>query len=167
MIPLTAILLLAASTRVQLVDEVYQIPASEWRYVELGLKQLPVVVSASYDVQGGSRDVRLILMRTEDLERMRSDDPFGVIAVTAQGPSGHIDFRLHRADDYVVVVDNRTASTPAAVHLSIWLDFGVRPGPDVTRISPRRRLTVILVSFAVFFGIVTYSARRLWRVLRH
>jgi hypothetical protein len=98
---------------------------------------------------------------------MRSDDPYGIIAVTAQGPSGRINFRLHRADDYVVVVDNRTASTPAAVHLSIWLDFGARWGPDVTQISPQRRLTVILVSFAVFFGIVTYSARRLWRVMHH
>jgi hypothetical protein len=48
----------------------------------------------------------------------------------------------------------------------VVLDFGARPGPQVTRLSPQRQFTVILISFAVFFGIVTYSARRLLRGIR-
>jgi hypothetical protein len=63
------------------------------------------------------------------------------------------------------VVDNRDAR-PAAVHLRISLEFGASPGPAVTRLSSRRQLTVILISFAVFFGIVTFSARRLWRAIK-
>ena len=61
------ILLLASSTRVQLVDEVYQIPAKEWRFVELGLNQKPAKVWATYQVESGPREVRLALMRREDL----------------------------------------------------------------------------------------------------
>jgi hypothetical protein len=36
----------------------------------------------------------------------------------------------------------------------------------VTRLPARRQLTVILISFAVFFGIVTFSARRLRRAIK-
>ena len=39
-------------------------------------------------------------------------------------------------------------------------------GPLVIRLPRERQLTVIVVSFAVFFGIVTYSARRLLRGMR-
>jgi hypothetical protein len=53
------------------------------------------------------------------------------------------------------------------VRLKISLDFAPRPqGPEVTRLSPRRQLTVILISFAVFFAIVSYSARRLLGAIR-
>jgi hypothetical protein len=51
------------------------------------------------------------------------------------------------------------------VHIRVWLDFA-RRGPVVTQLSPERQLTVIAISFLVFFGIVTYSARRLLRTMR-
>ena len=36
----------------------------------------------------------------------------------------------------------------------------------VATLPPERRLVVILISFAVFFAIVTWSARRLLRLVR-
>jgi len=62
-------------------------------------------------------------------------------------------------------VDNRAAQ-PSDVHLRISLEFGGSPGPAVTRLSAPRQITVILMSFAVFFGIVSFSARRLWRAVK-
>jgi hypothetical protein len=63
------------------------------------------------------------------------------------------------------VVDNR--GRPAAnVHLRIRLDFGLAPELAVRRLSPGRQLTVIALSCAFFFGVVTYSARRLLKGLR-
>ena len=46
-------LLLAATTRVDLVDEDYQIPPGDWKWVEVDLRQQPAVVLANYIVQGG------------------------------------------------------------------------------------------------------------------
>jgi hypothetical protein len=158
----TAIFMLAAVTRVDLVDEVYRIPSGEWRYVELGLNQKPALVSSSYEVKSGSRQVRLALLRRADLERLREGLPHGVIEETPSGRLGALTPRVRGPGDFVMVVDNRGES-PSSVHLRISLDFGVRPGPEVTRLSPRRQLAVILISFAVFFGIVTWSARRLLR----
>jgi hypothetical protein len=166
MIPL-ALILLAAATRLELVDEVLHIPAGDWRYVELGLKQQAAFVAADFEVQSGSQPVKLELMRHEDLDRLRSDRPNGVIVATALAASGRLLYRVRVPGDYVVVIDNRNANGREAVaRLRVVLDFGARPGPQVTRLSPQRQFTVILISFAVFFGIVTYSARRLLRGIR-
>ena len=155
-------ILLAATTSVNLVDEVYQIPAQEWRYVELGLNQRPALVLAHFAVESGPHEVRLAIMRRDDLQRLRAGQPHGVMDETEPAGAAMLAPRVRGPGDYVLVVDN-LAEQPAAVHLRVSLDFGVRPEPEVTRLSPRRQLTVILVSFAVFFGVVTWSARRLLR----
>jgi hypothetical protein len=157
-------MLLAAPNSVELVDEVYQIPAHQWRYVDFTLKQQPALVSATFQVLTGSGQARIALMRSQDLERLRGGQPHGVMAVTRLASSGNLSYYVHWPDDYALVVDNHAAQ-PSAVHLRISLEFGSGEGPAVTRLSPRRQLAVILISFAVFFGIVSFSARRLWRVL--
>jgi len=166
MIPLLLIVL-AASTRLELVNEVYRIPPGEWRYVELGLKQRPAFVAADYEVQSGSL-VRLELMRREDLDRLDDQRPGAVLAATGRTFAGRLRYQVHIPDDYVIVVDNRESDgRESKTHLRITLDFSSRPGPQVTRLSPQRQLVVIVISFAVFFAIVTYSARRLLRGMRH
>jgi hypothetical protein len=156
--------LLAAPTSVELVDEVYQIPANQWRYVEVSLKQQPALVSATFQVLTGSPQARIALMRSQDLERLLGGQPHGVLAVTPLASSGHLSYQVSWPDDYAIVVDNHAAK-PSAVHLHISLEFGGSSGPAVTRLPARRQLAVILIGFAAFFGIVGYSARRLWRAL--
>ena len=165
MIALVCFLLLAASTSVELVDEVYHIPAAEWRYVELGLKQKPALVWAAYQVESGSREVRLAIMRREDLDRLREGLPQNVIDLTQTGSSGVLKPHVRGPGDFVIVVDNR-GDTPAKVHLRVHLDFAVSR-LEITQLSRKRQLVVILISFAVFFGIVGWSVRRLLREIRH
>lgn len=154
--------MLAASTRVDLVNEVYRIPPKEWRYVELGLNQRPARVFARYQVETGSREVLVALMRREDLDRLREGLPHGVIDETAVGPAGSLAPRVRGHGDYVLVVDNR-GDTAASVRLHVSLDFAVARGPEVGRLSRDRQFVVIVISFAVFFGIVSWSAHRLLR----
>jgi len=151
----------AVSTRVELTDEVYQIPAKEWWWVEVNLRQKPAEVSAHFAVQSGPRKVRVALMTRDDLERLNTDMPHGVLAVSDPAPSGTLTYRVRHRGNYVLLVDNRDGNQPAAVHLRIALDFAPTP-PAVTAISPQRQVTVVLMSFAFFAGVVTYSARRLW-----
>jgi hypothetical protein len=170
MIPLSLILL-AASTHVELVNEVVRIPAGDWRYVEVGLKQRPAFVSADYTVEAGSGEVRLALVERDQLERLPGKPgtgapPDGALAITASGRSGRLRYRVRMRGEYAVVIDNRLGARAAAAHLRVSLDFGARPGPEVTRLSPVRQLTVIAITFAVFFAIVSYSARRLLQGIR-
>jgi len=160
-----ASILAAAPTSVELVDEVYQIPANQWRYAPFTLKQQPALVSATFQVLAGSGVARIALMPSRDLERLRGGQPHGLMAVTPLASSGNFSYYVHLPDDYAIVVDNRAAKS-AAVHLRISLEFGGREGPAVTRLSRPRQLAVILMSFAVFFGIVSFSARRLWRAVK-
>jgi hypothetical protein len=164
MIALAWIFLLSASTRVELTDEVYQIPRNEWWWVEVNLRQKPAEVSASYDIQSGPRKVRVALLTRDDLERLNNDLPHGVLAVSEPAKAGTLTYRVRRRGDYVLLVDNRVdGNQPAAVHLRIALDFAVPPGPEESQLSPQRQLTVILMSFAFFAAVAGYSAKRLWR----
>ena len=158
--------LLVSPASVDLVDEIYQIPANEWRYVEVSLKQQPALLSAEVEARAGSREVRSALLRREDLNRLQNDHPYGVLAATTPGPLGRFRYYVQDPGEYAVVVDNRDSDAPATVRLRVWLDFAGPPGHDAERLSPQRQLTVILVSFAVFFGIVTWSARRLLQSVR-
>jgi hypothetical protein len=154
-------LALAFASAEELVDQVYTIPADEWRYVDLGLGQRPALVEAEYDVRSGSDQVRLAVMRRDDLDHLREGLPHGVVETTEPGRSGKVACQVRPPGEYVVVVDNRMGDGRAAVvRLRIWLEFP--PGGAVPeRLSPQRRLTVILVSFAAFFAIVTWSGRKL------
>jgi hypothetical protein len=165
MILLALLLVAAAPARLELVNEVYPIPAGEWRYVELGLKQRSADVFASFEALAGSRQVRLALMRMEDVEHLHSDLPHGVIAVTPAAATGALHHYSGQPGEYVLVVDN-LADAPARVHLRVDLDFS-GPGPGVRQLTRGKQLTVILISFGVFFGIVSWSARRLLRAARH
>jgi hypothetical protein len=159
-------LLFASTSRVDLVDETYVIPAANWRYIELELKQLPVTVFCDYHAGPGSTQVRLALMRRRDLERLRSGRPHGALAVTEAGPRARLDHEIRSPGEYVLVLDNHDETRPAEVHLRVSLDFAARGAPGITYVSPQRKLVVILISFAVFFGIVTWSARRLLEAIR-
>lgn len=161
-----ALLLLAATTHVDLVDEVFQIPVGEWRYVELGLRQKPALVSAEFQVRSGSHEVRLALMRRQDLERLRENRPHGVLAATDAADSGHLRYQVQVAGDYVLMIDNRAGREPTSAHLRVALDFVGPPGPTVSRLSLQRQIVVVAISFAVFFAIAGFSARRLLRGIK-
>src|SRR5206468_450361 len=131
----------------------------EWRYIEVGLKQRQGQVSARFESESRSPQVRLALMRRDDLERLRNGLAHGVMAVTGTAASGELDFEVPAPGDYVLVVDNQTRDQ-ANVHLRVWLQFADKRGARVTTLSPARQFTVIAISFAFFLGVVTFSARR-------
>ncbi len=156
-----AFLLLLAAPRVQLVDDVFHVPADDWRYVDFSLKQRAALVSAECETASASTPVRIALLRREDLERLRDGAPHSVIDVTRPGSRNRLNYLLREPGDYALVIDNQ-ARVPAAVHLAIWLDFAPRAAAPA-QITPRRRLATILISFAAFFAIAGFAGRKLLR----
>lgn len=153
------LLLLASAPRVDLVDEVIEIPPSEWRYVELNLSQQPVSVTCDFTAGAGDH-VRVALLRGEDLDRLRGERPHGVLAATPPGASAALRYSIPEPGEYVVVVDNRSGRR-ARVHLRVGLDFSAPAAPHVRYLSRGRQWVVVSISFAFFFGVAIYSARRL------
>ena len=155
------IFLLAASSSVDFVDEVYQIPAKHWNFIDLApLKERPARVLARYKSQSASNQVRLVMMGRADLDRLFKGERHQELFATPPAASGSLAHDISRPGDYAIVIDNQSAE-PVSVHIRVQLNT-----PRVITLSPRRQLTVIVLSCAFFFGIVTFSARRLLRVIR-
>jgi hypothetical protein len=154
-------LLLAASSSVELVDHTYQIPANDWSFVDLGLRPRSALVKADFAVEAGP-PVQLMLLEHADLERLNRGETHGMVLSTAVGLAGRLEVRTANSGDYVVVVENRSGRAETSkVRLRVLIDSA-----EATLLSPERQLTVVAISFAVFLGIVTYSARRLWQAVK-
>ena len=163
MMVFASILLLAASAATDVVDEVHQIPAGDWKYREISLHR-PARISASYEVLNGSGRVRIALMLREDLERMGGDLSSSIM-LTAEGRRGFFTDRVRRLGDYVIVLDNQDGRQAASIRLRVALDYNP-VGAEVGRLTPQRQIVVVAVSCAAFLGIVGFSARQLLKSMQ-
>lgn len=147
-----------------LTDEVFQIPAREWRYVEMILKQVPVTVDCDFSVLSGTGAVRVALVNSEGLDALKqaNREAMGSGAFTRQASFSRA---VSVPDEYAVVVEN-SGRGPASVRLRVSLDYSERGRPQARYLSPQRRLAVIAISATVFLAIVGYSAKKLLTVIR-
>jgi hypothetical protein len=158
-----ALLWLAAT--VQLVDEVFEIPAREWKYADVVLRQQAAYLRASYEVRSGA-GVRLWLVNQSEIDRFPTREKFQPVVVTPSAPSGAFDVAVSRPGDYALIVDNRNGAEPAKVLLRVELDFRGSATARIRYAERWRQVAVIGFSFAFFFTVVFYSARRLLRARR-
>ena len=150
------IALLFLVSTVQLVDERVEVPAHEWRYIDFALNQQTARVRCSFETVPRGTEIKVALVRAEDLQELRRGAPLGAPVKSA---AGTFEAHTRETGQYAIVLDNRGRERPVQILLRIDLDFGV---PAAARhADPRRQLAAILLSFAVFFAVVTYSARRL------
>ena len=159
-------LLLAAALSLPLVDDSFTIGPSDWRYVEVVLKQRAASVDCEFRLLSGGRGVRAILLERAELDRLRSGLRPRELAATPVETGGRLHFNLSRKGDYALVFENPGEKKPAQVHVRVTLDFSAREVPQARVLPPRRRAAVVVISFAVFFAIVTWSARRMLGTLR-
>jgi len=161
---LVCMLLLASSASVELLDETPTIAAGKWNYYAVNLRQQPARVVATFTVNSPSGDVKLALLTHADAQRLFLDMPHGVLAATPAGRKGSFSFRVPHPGDYDIVVDNREGNRDVTVRVRVSLDFAAPVPPTVTA-APGRQVTVVALSFLFFFGVVTYSARRILRAI--
>lgn len=153
------LLLLAAWSRVALVDKVFEIPAGQWRYWDHALNDQPAVLGCQFESDVPGARVRVALLTHSELAAWLAGRDHEEIAATSAGPRGALQIAVHEPDAYVVI-DNQ-GPQPANVHLRVFLDE-----PQVRRLSRQRKLAVILISFGVFFAIVVLSGRKFLRAVR-
>ncbi len=150
-----------------LMDEVYNIPASDWRYVPVVLKQPPVTLECEFTVLSVGAGVRVGVVNAQGLAAMRQGRRHTTLATTSFEKAGRLRYEVLEPDEYAVIVDNSLDGRGAAqVQLRVALDFPGRQQLEVRQLSPARRATVAAISLAIFLGIVTYAGKRLrvaWR----
>ena len=161
------LLMMATGASGQSFDEgIYRVAGGDWQTVFVPLRQRPATLGANFTVEGGSGQVRIALVTQEDFEQAHNDPSrlpdSALLAVTPRGASGGFMHHVGYRDEYLVLLDNRADKAhPAVVRMRIAWNF-----PRVTTLPPERQFTVIAISFLAFFGVVTYSARKLLKATR-
>ena len=157
------LLLLFAVDSQTLLDEVVEVPPSDWRYAQVMLKQLPVTIEYEFQVISGDGAIRAALVNLEGLEDVKKGDrePLGAGAFLRQGSFSRL---IGVPDEYAVVIENRGPGR-ASVRLRVSLDFSERR-VQVRYLSPERRWAVVVISACVFLAIVLISARKLLGAMR-
>jgi hypothetical protein len=164
MVSVPSLLLLLGSASQTLVDQVFQVPAGEWRYVSIALKQVPATAECDFHVIAGSGAVRVQLVNREGLDDWKQGARDGLGSAPFQSV-GVFRRLVSVADEYAVVLES-SRQAPATVRLRVSLDFSDRSRPQARYLSSERRFAVIVISATVFLAIVIYSARRLSGAIR-
>jgi len=157
------LLLLFAVDSQTLMDEAVDVPANDWRYAQVMLKQLPVTIEYEFQVISGDGAIRAALVNQEGLEDLKKGDrePLGSGAFQKQGSFSRL---IGVPDEYAVVIENRGPGR-ASVRLRVSLDFSDRR-VQVRYLSSERRWAVIGISACVFLAIMLISARKLLGAMR-
>jgi len=142
-----------------------RLEAGDFRWVPFTVRQVPSQVDCRYEVTQGDASVHVELLPMSEFRAFSRGRDHDTMAATPKGRSGEFRRVLDQRGQYAVVIENARDARPATIVLR--LQTKVNPGTDVARtLSPRRRLTVITISFAFFFVTVAWSGRKLLRVLR-
>jgi len=158
------LLALSAGDVRTLTNEVVEIPAKEWRYVEVSVKQVPVTVRCEFHVISGTGPARVELVNAEGLENWKQGRQ-ETKGFAASGKDAGFNHVVSVPDEYAVLVDNPERE-PLTVRLRVALDSSERGRPQAKYLTPERRLAVILISATVFFAMAGYSAKKLLSVIR-
>jgi hypothetical protein len=149
--------LLAASSRVELINEDFVIPANDRWAVGDPIKR-PAWVECDFRSQPGAR-VRVVLLTSEAWHAWLAGQTHDEIAATAVESQGRLSQYVREPETSIVI--HNLGDRPAKVHLRVLLEQ-----PQVRYLSRSRQLTVIVISFGVFFAIVSLSARKLLKAIR-
>lgn len=153
------VFLLAASPRALPVDRVFEIPGMQWRYWDHPLNAEPALLSCQFVSERPDTRVRVSLISRAELDAWLSGRDHDELGSTPVGPSGMLRVAAHDPGTYVVI-ENR-GPRAASVHLRVFLDE-----PSVRYLARGRQVTVVAISFGVFFAIVSLSARKLLKAVK-
>jgi len=149
--------LLAGFPRVELVDQDFSIPANDRWAVGDPIDQ-PAWVECDFKSQAGAR-VRVVLLSSDAWHAWLAGQNHDEIAATPIGSQGKLIQYVRERDTSIVI--HNLGTQPAKVHLRVFLEQ-----PQVRYLSRGRQLAVIVISFGVFFAIVSLSARKLLKAVR-
>nr|MDQ2900471.1 hypothetical protein [Acidobacteriota bacterium] len=111
---------LASAPQAVLTDDVYQIPAREWRFVEFVLKQQPVAVECNFQVVSAGPGVRLELVTKEELRQFLFSKPHESLAITGYETRGELRLPVRTPGEYAIVIaSSPLARASASVHLRL------------------------------------------------
>jgi hypothetical protein len=146
-------------------SEPFRLDADDFRWIPIKARQTPLEVECHFEVVKGNPTVHMELLPMSEFRLFDRGEDHDTMAATPNGHTG--DFRriIDTRGQYAVVVKNAHDAQPVSVILRVRTNLN--PEADVAQtLSPQRRLTVILISFAAFFVTIAWSGRKLLSSMR-
>jgi hypothetical protein len=166
-LPITITLLsFSLAAGAQETGQPFRLEPGDYRWQTIAIRQTPSQVDCHFEVLSGTPSVHLELLPKSEFRRFDRGEEHETLVVTPDGRSGAFRRIIDVSGEYDVVVVNGKHAPPATVSLEVRTSVNPNAGDTARTLSPQRRLTVILISFAFFFLTVTWSARKLLRAMR-
>ncbi len=143
-----------------------RLEAGDFSWVQITIRQTPAEVDCRFEVLSGDPTVHLELLPLSEFRLFDRGLEHDTLVATPDGREGNFKRIIDVGGQYAVVVVNGKRARPATVSLEVRTKVNPDEKDIAQTLSPRRRLTVILLSFAFFFVTVTWSARKLIRGMR-
>jgi hypothetical protein len=144
----------------------FRLDPGEFRWIPFTVNQTPTEVESSFQVMRGDPSVHIELLPMSEFRRFNRGREHETLAASDSGRSGAFRRILEARGQYVVVAINKSKSQAAVVMLELRTDLNPNADVIAKTISPQRRLTVILISFGIFFATVTWAGVRLLRSIQ-
>jgi hypothetical protein len=143
----------------------FRLEPGDFRWVPFTVRQTASEVDCRFEVIRGNPSVHVELLPMSEFRLFNRGREHDTMALTPDGKTGEFKRIVDVRGQYAVVIVNASGAPPATVVLHVQTN--INPGADVARtLSPRRRLTVVLLSFAFFFITVAWSGRKLVKGIR-
>jgi len=143
----------------------FRLDPGEFRWIPFTVNQIPTEVDSSFEIVRGDPSVHMELLPMSDFRRFNRGKEHNTLAISVTGRSGAFRRILETRGQYVVVVVNKSKTKPAMVTLELRTNLNPTGDAVAKTISPQRRLTVILISFAIFFTTVTWAGLKLLKAI--
>lgn len=143
----------------------FQLASGDFRWVEFTVRQTPTEIDCRYEVLAGQATVHAELLPRSEFRQLYRGRDHQAMTSTPAARSGNFRQLIAEKGQYALVLVNERGAPPATVSLDFRTTINPRTEDIARGLPPQRRLTVILISFAVFFVTVAWSGRKLIRAM--
>lgn len=124
------------------------------------------MVECEFKVEQGP-NVRALVMTADDVDRMRANKSYRILAGSAGAQQGTLTYRVIRPGDYMVLIDSLDNSGPVSrVHISIALAYDEQSSFTPLTLPPAQRTRIVGASLAAFSLMAGLTGRRILKAVR-
>jgi hypothetical protein len=138
----------------------------EYRWVPLTVKQIPTEIDCHLRVTEGNPTVHAELLPMNEFRLFVRGQAHDTLAISREGEN--VEFRriVDSRGQYAVVVRNEKNADLVSLSFDVRTEVDPSSGAVAQTLPAGRRLTVIIVSFALFFVTVVWSGMKLTKAVR-
>ena len=138
----------------------------EYRWIPLKVKQVPTEIACQYQVSEGAPSVHAELLTMRDFRLLARGIQHESLAISREGQNAEFRRIVGFKGEYAAVITNRKNAGPVVVSFDVRTEVDPANATVAQTLPPRRKLAVILISFAVFFVTVVWWGVKLTRAIR-